>query len=101
MGLVEPEHMGMGTVPTGAPDPGMAQWPLPEHAGEGELVGIPKPQLPSARRGQEAGGMGWGEGLLTEQCSPWAQVSPAGAALASPLSPPVRRGHATLGPMAP
>lgn len=100
MALVELEHVGMGTVPPGASAPSTAQWPLPEHTGEGELVGIPKPQLPSARRGQEAGGMGWGEGLLAEQCSPWAQVPIAGAALAFPLSP-VRRRHTTLGPMVP
>lgn len=40
--------------------------------------------------------MGWGEGLLAEQCSSWAQVSLARSALTSPLSP-VGRGHATLG----
>lgn len=40
--------------------------------------------------------MGWGEGLLAEQCSPSAQVSLACSAFVSPLSP-VGRGHATPG----
>lgn len=44
--------------------------------------------------------MGWGEGLLAEQCSYWAQVPPACSALTSLLSL-VERGHATSGTMVP
>lgn len=44
--------------------------------------------------------MGWGEGLLAEQCFLWAQVPLAHSALTSLLSP-VERGHATLGTMVP